>query len=76
MKSVVITISETYLGSLKTVADELCEEGLTITNLFEFGVITGEAEDQIIDKLRGHKEVISLTEDRPARIAPPDSPVQ
>jgi hypothetical protein len=76
MKSVVITLSETCLSSLGTVADELSQEGLTITNLFAFGVITGQAEDAIIDKLRSHKEVVSLTEDRQAHIAPPDSPIQ
>ncbi|CAG5069389.1 hypothetical protein DYBT9623_02125 [Dyadobacter sp. CECT 9623] len=76
MKSIVITISETYLSNLRTVADELCEEGLTITNLFEFGVITGHADEEILGKLRDHKEVISLTEEKQATIPPPDSPVQ
>lgn len=76
MKSIVITISETYLSSLRTVADELSQEGLVITNLFEFGVITGQAEEDVLEKLREHKEVISLTEERQATIPPPDAPVQ
>ena len=76
MKNIVITISENYLDNLKSIADLLRQEGLTITNLYDFGVITGCAEEIIIKKLRDHKEVISLTEEKQAFIAPPDSEIQ
>jgi len=76
MKSIVITISEVHLSRLSFVADELRKEGLQITNLFEFGVITGHAEEQDIEKMRCLAEVASLTEDRQVRIAPPDSGIQ
>ena len=72
MKNIVITISENYLGNLKSIADLLRKEGLTITNLYDFGVITGCAAEIIIKKLRAHKEIISLTEEKQAFIAPPD----
>ena len=64
------------MGNLKSIADLLKKEGLTITNLYDFGVITGSAEEIIIKKLRDHKEVISLTEEKQAFIAPPDSEIQ
>ena len=76
MKNIVITVSENYLDKLKSLADSLRKDGLTITNLYEFGVITGSAEDSIIKKLRDHKEIISLTEDKQAFIAPPDAEIQ
>jgi hypothetical protein len=76
VKNIVITVSENYLDKLKSLADSLRKDGLTITNLYEFGVITGSAEDSIIKKLRDHKEIISLTEDKQAFIAPPDAEIQ
>jgi hypothetical protein len=76
MKNIVITISESYLDRLKSVADLLCKEGLVITTLYEFGVITGSADENIIHILRQHKEVISLTEEKQASIPPPDAEVQ
>ena len=76
MKNIVITVSENYLDKVKSLADLLRKDGLTITNLYEFGVITGNAEDRIIKKLRDHKEIISLTEDKQAFVAPPDAGIQ
>lgn len=76
MKNIVITISENHLDNLTSIADLLRKEGLVITNLYDFGVITGSAEERIIKKLRDRKEIISLTEERQAFIAPPDSDIQ
>lgn len=76
MKNIIITVSESYLDKLKSFADLLRNDGLTITNLYEFGVITGKAEDRVIKKLRDYKEIISLTEDKQAFIAPPDADIQ
>ena len=76
MKNIVITVAEGYLDKLKSIADILRKDGLTITNLYEFGVITGNAEDKIIKKLRDHKEILSLTEEKQAFIGPPDSDIQ
>jgi len=76
MKNIVITVSESYLDKLKSIADILRKDGLTITNLYEFGVITGNAEDKIIKKLRDHKEIISVTEEKRAFIAPPNAEIQ
>ncbi|HBF95242.1 MAG TPA: hypothetical protein DDW66_02960, partial [Porphyromonadaceae bacterium] len=61
MKQIIITISAYYLDRLDVVAENLREEGVTITRLYEFGVIIGYAEEEIIDKIRHHKEIASLT---------------
>jgi hypothetical protein len=76
IKNIVITVSESSLDNLKQVADVLRQEGLTIINLHEYGVITGYADDKVIQKLRDHKEIISLTEDKQAFIPPPDADIQ
>jgi hypothetical protein len=75
-RNIVITVSESYLDKLQHLAEMFSKEGLTITNLYEFGVITGNAEARVIKKLRNHKEIISLTEDRQAFVAPPESNIQ
>ena len=76
MKNIVITVSESYLDKLKSIADILSKDGLIITNLYEFGVITGSAKSKTIKKLRGRKEIISLTEEKQVFIAPPDADLQ
>ncbi len=76
MKRIVITISEYYLHELNVVADELREEGVTITQLHEYGVIVGLAAEETIERIRHNKEVLALTEEKEARIAPPDAEIQ
>lgn len=76
MKRIVITVSEYYLHQLNVVADELREEGMTITELYEYGVIVGLAAEETIERIRHHKEVAALTEEKEARIAPPDAEIQ
>ncbi len=76
MKRVVITVSEYYLHQLNVVADELREEGVTITQLHEYGVIVGLAAEETIERIRHHKEVESLTEEKEVSIAPPGAEVQ
>jgi hypothetical protein len=76
MKRIIITVSEYYLHELNVVADELREEGMTITQLYEYGVIVGVAEEDTIERIRHHREVESLTEDKEVKIAPPDAQIQ
>lgn len=76
MKQIVITISAYYLDRLDVVAENLREEGVTITRLYEFGVIIGYAEEEIIDKIRHHKEIASLTDEKDVVIPPPEEDVQ
>ena len=76
MRQIIITISEVYLDRLSIVAEQLHREGLIITRLYEFGVIIGIAEEEIIPKIRNHKEVASLVEEKQVNIPPPDSEIQ
>ncbi len=76
MKRIVITVSEYYLHELNVVANELREEGVTITQLHEYGVIVGLAEEETIERIRHHKEVESLTEEKEVKIAPPSAQIQ
>lgn len=76
MRQLIITISEIYLDQLNIVAEELHEEGLTITHIYEFGVIIGIAEEEVIPKIRNLKEVASLVEEKKVDLPPPDSEIQ
>lgn len=76
MRQIVITISEVYLSRLNVIAEKLHREGLTITHLYEFGVIIGVAEEEVIPKIRNHKEVTSLVEEKQVDIPPPDAGIQ
>jgi len=76
MKSVIITIDEKEIEHLSTITNSLVSCGLQVTNEFGFGVITGNADDSTIEKIKAHKEVISLKEDQPIHLSPPDSPIQ
>lgn len=76
MRQIVITISEIYLNRLSIVAEELHKEGLIITHLYEFGVIIGVAEEELIPRIRVHKEIVSLVEEKKIDIPPPYTEIQ
>ncbi len=76
MKQIVITVSAFYLDRLDVVAENLREEGVTITRLYEFGVIVGYAEEETINKIRQNEEIVSLTDEKEASIPPPDEDIQ
>ncbi|WP_192822793.1 hypothetical protein [Rufibacter sp. LB8] len=75
-KNIVITITEDCLDRLHIIASTLKQDGLQITNIFEYGVITGNVEDKSIEKLRSYDEILSLKEDQSIQISPPDSEIQ
>ena len=76
MRPIVITISAYYLNRLDLVAENLRKEGVTITRLYEFGVIIGYAEEETIDRIRHHEEILSLSDEKEATIPPPDADIQ
>ncbi|NLX65540.1 MAG: hypothetical protein GXZ19_02000 [Bacteroidales bacterium] len=76
MRQIIITIYEIYLDQLTVVAEQLHREGLVIIHLYEFGLIIGMAEEEVIPRLRNYKEVASLEEEKQVHIPPPDSEVQ
>jgi hypothetical protein len=63
-KRLVITLHEHFTYRLHDLAEEMRSEGLTVTGVFDFGVITGEAEEEDLPQLRDHEEVQSLEEDK------------
>jgi hypothetical protein len=76
MRQIVITISTYYLDRLDSVAENLREEGVNITRLYEFGVIVGYAEEETIDKIRHHEEIASLQDEKEVSNPPPDEDIQ
>jgi hypothetical protein len=75
-KNIIVTISENQLNNLNSVAEMLRRDGLEITQVFEYGVITGRMEDHTLDSLHKHSEVVSVTTDQQVDIGPPDGEVQ
>jgi hypothetical protein len=47
-----------------------------ITHLYEFGVIIGIADDSVIPRIRNRREIAALSEEKEARIPPPDADIQ
>lgn len=76
MRHIIITISEYYLDRLGAVADSLRDEGLIVTQLYEFGVIIGFADEEVIPRIRNRAEIVSLNEEKEATIPPPDADIQ
>jgi len=76
MRHIIITISEFYLDRLGDVAESLREEGLIVTQLYEFGVIIGFADEETIPRIRNRVEIVSLNDEKEATIPPPDHDIQ
>lgn len=76
MKDVMITLGEKYIDELHNVAASLSSDGLVINQVYPFGVIKGQANDLVINKMRAHKEVDEVKEEKYVRIAPPESDIQ
>jgi phosphoserine phosphatase len=75
-KNLVITLSDKYIGRIKEIAKMLSNDGLVVTNVYDFGVITGTTEEINVDKIKKHKEIEALTEELNISISPPDSELQ
>jgi hypothetical protein len=75
-KKVIITISEQYLNGLDDLVGKLKEEGLLVIRLYDYGVIVGEIEENKLDYILVHKEVLSCSEDKKIKTPPPDSNIQ
>lgn len=76
-KKIVITVKGKDLKNLNKLADQLqSEEEVELSNVFDFGVITGSVEEAKIDRLKKLKAIESVELDTPVSIVPPDSEVQ
>lgn len=73
---IVITVSDKHLGETEEIANRLVKDGLKITNVYEFGVITGIIEENNIKRISDYTEVKSLTKEKNISISPPDEDIQ
>ncbi|KMQ64316.1 hypothetical protein ACM46_08470 [Chryseobacterium angstadtii] len=77
MKSnIVLTINEMSIHKLDTIVDKLEELGMSVDNVFEFGVIIGTMESNDVGELKTIKEVDSFTVDAQISLPPSDENVQ
>lgn len=75
-KKVIITVSEQYLNGLDKFVAQLKEEGLLVIRLYDYGVIVGEIEENNMDYILVHKEILSCSEEKIIQTPPPDSNIQ
>lgn len=74
--NLVITVSQKYMTQTKEISEKLIKDGLDITAIHEFGVITGSIEKEEIPKINLHHEIESLTAEEIINISPPDETIQ
>ncbi|MFB9867745.1 hypothetical protein [Vreelandella sulfidaeris] len=66
----IVTISSEH--SINEIAPRLRDEGLTIRDLMEeIGCITGEADNDAVERIRCLEGVIDIAPDTPMGIGPP-----
>ena len=64
-KSIVITLSDKDIDKLETMLKLLSEDGLKVTDSYEFGVIIGTIDNNdIIEKILKYPEVLSVTDEK------------
>lgn len=64
------------IHKLDTIVDKLEELGMSVDNVFEFGVIIGTMESNDVGELKTIKEVDSFTVDAQISLPPSDENVQ
>jgi len=78
MKNVTITLKDESLtgNEVRSIASKLNQEGLTISSVQPYGVITGQAEEDVIARLKQNKSL--FVNDTPSiyRVPPPGSKIQ
>ena len=75
-KSVIITLSESNVKNLSSVVKSLEKAGFEVENKFEYGVITGKIDENMIDKLSKRKSIESISEEKFIQLPPSDFPIQ
>ncbi len=71
-----VTLGDQFVAVRDQVAQLLSQDGLVIERVYPFGVIKGTADNQAISKLRGHREVQEVKEEKTVHLAPPGSNIQ
>jgi hypothetical protein len=76
MIDIMVTLGSQFAGLSEKIAKVLSQDGLIVDRVYPFGVIKGRANAQVINKLRDHKEVEEVKEERTIKIAPPGNTIQ
>lgn len=74
--NVIVTIDKDHLDDLKNVALKLEKEGLSISDVKDYGLIFGQLDSSKISKIKNHKEVANVESDNYIQLPPPDSEIQ
>lgn len=73
---VIVTISDKYVKDIEEIQKCLLVDGLIVHELFDFGIIIGEIEEENLLQVRQKKEILSVIEDVQYKINPPESEIQ
>ena len=72
-----LSVSDSHMNKIDEVAAAATRAGMTVEQrLTELGVLTGEIDQDKIDRLRQVDGVSDVEEERTVRIPPPGSPIQ
>jgi hypothetical protein len=72
-----LCVSDSHIDKIATIAAAAKQAGMKIEQqLKDLGILTGEIEQNNIDRLRQVDGVSYVEEERTVRIPPPDNPIQ
>jgi len=74
--SLIITVRRDYLHKLKELAERFQQQGLTISQITDYGVIMGEGDATVKNRIRSEREVESVITDFYTQLPSPDSDIQ
>ena len=75
-KDIVITIAEQHIPETSAIAGKMRTQGVELTGVHDFGVITGTVEESAIPELRRLPGIATLDLDQPVQLPPPGCDVQ
>ena len=61
---------------MPSILERFKKEGLSVSNVTDYGVIMGSADKRSFEKWSREKEVESIVEDAFTQLPPPDSAIQ
>jgi len=64
MKDIIITVKNSQTDRMSEICEKCKSDGMNIVNIFPFGVITGQASDDTISKLKLYEEFITVNLDK------------
>ena len=76
MKNIMITVAHEGAENIKYFAETLIREGVRVTHVYPFGVISATADEDEIAKIKTYKQVLSVDEEETVSVPPPESTIQ